>query len=75
MDVIVAQDKPDITTTTIATYSMSPCYFFLLDGYYQEDKQNNRPFAYVNHHSKWIEFGSKTPIDLLSSFLKTLSLI
>jgi hypothetical protein len=54
MDVIVEQDRRGITNTTIATYGLSPCYFILLDGYYN-DIDMKKPFAYFHHHSRWFE--------------------
>jgi len=68
MNVVVQQEKHDVTIGTIATYGLSSCYFFLLDGNYYDDNIT-KPFAYLNHHSKWIEPDTDPPIDIVVSFL------
>jgi hypothetical protein len=68
MNVIVEQEKDDVAIDTIATYGLSSCYFFLLDGNYCDDNITI-PFAYLNHHSKWIEPDTDPPIDIVVSFL------
>jgi hypothetical protein len=68
MNVVVQKEKHDVTIGTIATYGLSSCYFFLLNGNYYDDNIT-KPFAYLNHHSKWIEPDTDPPIEIVVSFL------
>ncbi len=72
MAFVVEQDKPRITTSTIATYGLSSCYFSLLDGSY-DDNSISKSSAHLNHHPTWIEPNTYPPIKILIYFLKTLT--
>lgn len=57
-----------MTNCTIGTYGLCSCYFFLLEGYYK-DGNNNISFAFLKHHSNWIDPDTLPPIEIVSSFL------
>jgi hypothetical protein len=67
MSVVVKQDHDGATTSTIATYKLSGCYFFLLDGNYA-DGVDTKPFAYLYHHSTYIEPDTMPLIYILAFF-------
>lgn len=64
---MVEQDESKLTTNTIATYGLSPCYFFLLNGDY-ENKDHSIPFAYLCHYSQWIEPNTMSPGEIIVLF-------
>jgi len=72
MNVVVEQDKSRNTTTTIATYGLSSCYFSLLDGSY-DDNSISKSSAHLNPHPTWIESNTDPPIKIVIYFLKTLT--
>ncbi len=65
---MVEQGEHDMTTSTIATYGLSSCYFLLLDGYY-DDGGEKKSFAYLNHHGEWIDPDTLPPIEIIDLFL------